>query len=111
MCSRTGMLFLVCTLSAMMIFSHSALAQSNFTPLESGDVKEKDDRIAFSPGLQLGGEYRLRAVQHSGDNLAEPLPGETDLEETLYEQDARLLIRSTMHRNLSLNIQLHKSRR
>ncbi|MBF0351051.1 MAG: hypothetical protein HQM11_08455 [SAR324 cluster bacterium] len=86
-------------------YSMGCLAQSNFIPLERGDIEEKEDRWAFSPGIQLSGDYRLRANYRTGSDVP-GIESRYESGETVIDQEIRLRIRSVMHRMISINLEL-----
>jgi len=122
---------------ALLSAAVSVSAQSYFVPLERGDYTEREEHLAFSPGVKLSGDYRFRTskikstalplsrsetnspagVKLSGDyrfrtskikSTALPLSrSETNSpEEFSFDQDIRLRLRSTVHRIVSINLEL-----
>ncbi len=81
-------------------------AQSNFTPLQRGDIEEREDRWAFSPGIQLSGDYRFRTSYFNSNDLQPRFPDDRDPDEWVYENDLRIRMRSTVHRNASINLEI-----
>lgn len=81
-------------------------AQTNFIPMERGEYKEVEDRWAFSPGLELSGEYRGRSLLKSSGQLPAKEYGEPSPSDVFLDQDLRLKIRSTAHRMFSINLEL-----
>ncbi|MBF0286672.1 MAG: hypothetical protein HQM14_02545 [SAR324 cluster bacterium] len=84
----------------------SIFAQSNFIPLKPGDLTEREDRWAFSPGLQLTGDYRIYATQKNSGKFP-PNREEEDGQDTLFfHHELRIQLRSTVNRNMSLNLEM-----
>ena len=81
-------------------------AQTNFIPLERGDAVEREERLMFSPGVQLSGDYRLRTSWISGSQLPESRAGALSASDFAYDQDIRFTLRSNVHRTISINLEL-----
>jgi len=81
-------------------------AQTNFIPLERGDYEEREEKLMFSPGVELSGDYRFRMATLQGSNYPESLPGRNTPEETAMDHDLRLRLKSTVHRTSILNLEL-----
>ncbi len=81
-------------------------AQSNFTPLSPGDIQEKDEIWAFSPGLKISADYRLHMIQKDRKALPSKKEKGRDSQALLFEHDLRINLRSTAHRNLSINLEI-----
>ncbi|HBL56041.1 MAG TPA: hypothetical protein DDZ36_09260, partial [Deltaproteobacteria bacterium] len=86
--------------------SGSAQAQSYFVPLERGDYKERKERLTFSPGVELSGDYRFRTSKLKSTALPLSRTATNSPEEFSFDQDIRLRLRSTVHRIISLNLEL-----
>ncbi len=87
--------------------SFAALAQTHFVPLERGDVSERKEHLTFSPGVELSGDYRLRTSKISStNNLPISRTDTNSAEEFSFDQDLRLRMRSTVHRIISINLEL-----
>lgn len=84
----------------------TVLGQSNFIPLEPGDLMVKEDRWMFSPGIQLSGDYRFSGSQLQSKQASSQESIGRDWEIPFLEHDLRLRMRSTMHRHLSINLEL-----
>ena len=84
----------------------SAAAQSHFVPLERGDVSERKEHLIFSPGIELSGDYRFRTTKIKSTALPASRTGTNSPEEFSFDQDLRLLLRSTVHRTISINLEL-----
>ena len=81
-------------------------AQSYFVPLERGDYTEREEHITFSPGVELSGDYRLRTTKIRSTALPISRTETNSPEELSFDQDIRLSLRSTVHRIISLNLEL-----
>ena len=81
-------------------------AQTNFIPLERGDYEEREEKLMFSPGVQLSGDYRFRVATVQAGNLPESLPGRNTAGEMAMDHDLRLHLKSTVHRTVTLNLEL-----
>ncbi len=90
----------ICTLIS------TAQAQTNFIPLERGDVVEREEKLTFSPGLELSGNYRLRSTLLSTSSLPASRIETNSPEEFSFDHDLRLKLRSTVHRTISINLEL-----
>ncbi|MBC8260044.1 MAG: hypothetical protein H8E38_13600 [SAR324 cluster bacterium] len=84
----------------------SAAAQSNFVPLERGDVSEREEHLTFAPGVELSGDFRFRTSKIKSTALPQSRTATNSPEEFSFEQDVRLRLRSTVHRIISLNLEL-----
>ena len=84
-------------------FAH---AQTNFIPLERGDAVEREEKLMFSPGVQLSGDYRFRSSLIRTNQLPDSRPGTNSPEEFSYDQDVRFTLRSMVHRSISINLEL-----
>ena len=93
---------------AIVLLSSSgvALAQTHFVPLERGDVFERKEHLTFSPGVELSGDYRLRTSKIYSTVLPVSRTGTNSAEEFSFDQDLRLRLRSTVHRIISINLEL-----
>ena len=93
-------------LFVLLISSGSAAAQSHFVPLERGDVSERKEHLTFSPGVEISGDYRFRTTKIKSTALPASRTGTNSPEEFSFDQDLRLLLRSTVHRTISINLEL-----
>ena len=84
----------------------SASAQSYFVPLERGDYTEREEHLIFSPGVELSGDYRLRSSKIRSTVLPLSRTETNSPEEFSFDQDIRLRLRSTVHRIISINLEL-----
>ena len=84
----------------------NAFAQSNFTPMSTEDVEEREDTLMFSAGLKISADYRLH-VRHM-DSSTFPPYGENEINPKglSFEHELRIGLRSIFHRNLSINAEL-----
>ena len=81
-------------------------AQANFVPLERGDVSEREEHLTFSPGLKLSGDYRFRTSKIHSQSLPESRKETNSPEEFSFDQDLRIHLSSTVHRIISLNLEI-----
>jgi hypothetical protein len=86
--------------------SSSASAQSYFVPLERGDYTEREEHLTFTPGVELSGDYRFRTSKIKSTALPLSRPETNSPEEFSFDQDIRLRLRSTVHRIISINLEL-----
>ncbi len=93
-------------LFVLLTSSVSAVAQSHFVPLERGDVSERKEHLTFSPGVELSGDYRFRTTKIKSTTLPASRTGTNSPEEFSFDQDLRLRLRSTVHRTISINLEL-----
>jgi len=84
----------------------SVSAQSYFVPLERGDYTEREEHLAFSPGVKLSGDYRFRTSKIKSTALPLSRSETNSPEEFSFDQDIRLRLRSTVHRIVSINLEL-----
>ena len=82
------------------------MAQTNFIPLERGDAVEREERLLFSQGVQLSGDYRFRSNWINSSQLPESPVGATSPSAFSYDQDIRFTLRSNVHRTVSINLEL-----
>ena len=82
------------------------VAQTNFIPLERGDAVEREERLLFSQGVQLSGDYRFRSNWINSSQLPESPIGATSPAAFSYDQDIRFTLRSNVHRTVSINLEL-----
>ncbi len=82
------------------------LAQTNFIPLERGDYEEREEKLMFSPGVELSGDYRFRMSTIQGSSFPASLPGRNTPEDVAMDHDLRLHLKSTVHRTSTLNLEL-----
>jgi len=84
----------------------SSFAQTNFIPLERGDVAERQEYLMFTPGLHLSGLYMLNSsVIRSG--LEDTKMADSSASNVLsFNQEIRLHMRSIVHRTVALNLEL-----
>ena len=85
---------------------HSLSAQSYFVPLERGDYFERKEHLTFSPGVELSGDYRFRTSKIHSSELPLSRAETNSPEEFSFDQDIRLRLRSTVHRIISINLEL-----
>ena len=83
-----------------------AQAQSYFVPLERGDYTEREEHLTFSPGVELSGDFRFRTSKIKSTALPLSRAETNSPEEFSFDQDIRLRLRSTVHRIISLNLEL-----
>ena len=81
-------------------------AQTNFIPLERGDAIEREERLMFSPGVQLSGDYRFRSNWINSSQAPESRAGTNSSVAYAYDQDIRFTLRSNVHRTVSINLEL-----
>ena len=81
-------------------------AQTNFIPLERGDAVEREERLMFSPGVQLSGDYRFRSNWINSSQAPESRAGTNSSVAYAYDQDIRFTLRSNVHRTVSINLEL-----
>ncbi|MEC9296446.1 MAG: hypothetical protein VYD28_02070, partial [SAR324 cluster bacterium] len=81
-------------------------AQSYFVPLERGDYSEREEHLTFSPGVELSGDYRFRTSKIKSTALPVSRTETNSPEEISFDQDIRLRLRSTLHRIISINLEL-----
>lgn len=81
-------------------------AQTNFTPLEVGDYMEKQERLAFSPGLQFSGNYNMLVKQALSGETPDRDDDELKADELTMEHDIALHLKTTFHRHISINLEL-----
>ena len=84
----------------------TATAQTHFVPLERGDVSERNEHLTFSSGVELSGDYRLRISKINSTSLPVSRTETNSAEEFSFDQDLRLRLRSTVHRIISINLEL-----
>ncbi|MGK5092075.1 hypothetical protein WDW89_08710 [Deltaproteobacteria bacterium TL4] len=89
-----------------LLFSTYTAAQTNFIPLERGDIKEKEDRWTFSPNVQLSGDYRFHAFYKISGTRDQKIQGQPAPNEVIFENDLRFRVRSAMHRIFSINLEM-----
>ena len=82
------------------------VAQTNFIPLERGDAVEREERLLFSQGVQLSGDYRFRSNWINSSQLPESPVGASSPSAFSYDQDIRFTLRSNVHRTVSINLEL-----
>ena len=100
---------LICPVLIFLIFLTNVgltYAQANFVPLERGDVSEREEHLTFSPGLKLSGDYRFRTSKIHSQSLPESRTETNSPEEFSFDQDLRIHLRSTVHRVISLNLEI-----
>ena len=83
-----------------------SIAQTNFIPLERGDVREREERLMFTPGVQLSGDFRFRTSLISGSELPESRPGTNSPEEFSFDQDVRLKMQTIVHPMTTMVLEL-----
>ena len=110
-CKRVLFIRLFSLSPAFMFFvllnaSGSASAQSYFVPLERGDYTEREEHLTFSPGVELSGDYRFRTSKIKSTALPVSRTETNSPEEISFDQDIRLRLRSTLHRIISINLEL-----
>jgi len=93
-------------LFVLLTSSGSTAAQSHFVPLERGDVSERKEHLTFSPGVELSGDYRFHTTKIKSTALPASRTGTNSPEEFSFDQELRLLLRSTVHRTISINLEL-----
>ena len=103
---RLVTIFPALTLLFFLIDVSSTYAQANFIPLERGDVSEREEHLTFSPGLKLNGNYRFRTSKIHSESLPESRSETNSPEEFSFDQDLRIHLRSTVHRVISLNLEI-----
>ncbi|MBF0278226.1 MAG: hypothetical protein HQM13_10560 [SAR324 cluster bacterium] len=81
-------------------------AQSNFAPLSSEDIEEKNEIWALYPGLKVSADYRLHAFQIDSNTLPPREEEDPDPKALLFEHELRVNLRSSVHRNLSINLEI-----
>jgi len=91
---------------ALLSAAVSVSAQSYFVPLERGDYTEREEHLAFSPGVKLSGDYRFRTSKIKSTALPLSRSETNSPEEFSFDQDIRLRLRSTVHRIVSINLEL-----
>ena len=84
----------------LLLLPLQAAAQANFKPLERGDYQEADENLVIVRGLEVSGQYALRAMENRHNSLS----GSEEL--TQAHQDFRLHLRTVFHRDVSLNLVL-----
>ena len=110
-CLRICFFRLISIVPALVLFvlladPGTATAQTHFVPLERGDVSERKEHLIFSPGVELSGDYRLRISKINSTSLPESRTETNSAEEFSFDQDVRLRLRSTLHRIISINLEL-----
>ena len=110
-CTRVLFIRLFSLSPAFMFFvllsaSGSVSAQSYFVPLERGDYSEREEHLTFSPGVELSGDYRFRTSKIKSTALPVSRTETNSPEEISFDQDIRLRLRSTLHRIISINLEL-----
>ena len=110
-CSRVLFIRLFLLFPAFIFFillsiSGSTYAQSYFVPLERGDYTEREEHLTFSPGIKLSGDYRFRTSKIRSTKLPLSRTETNSPEEFSFDQDIRLRLRSTVHRIISINVEL-----
>jgi len=110
-CTRLLFIRLFSLSPAFMFFvllsaSGSVSAQSYFVPLERGDYTEREEHLTFSPGVELSGDYRFRTSKIKSTTLPLSRTETNSPEEFSFDQDIRLRLRSTVHRIISINLEL-----
>jgi len=103
---RLVSIFPALTLFFLLTDSRSTYAQANFVPLERGDVSEREEKLTFSPGLKLSGNYRFRTSKIHSESLPESRIDTNSPEEFSFDQDLRIHFRSIVHRVISLNLEI-----
>ncbi len=103
---RLCTIFPVLVLLFFLIDFRSTYAQANFVPLERGDFYEREEHLTFSPGLKLSGNYRFRTSKIHSESLPESRTGTNSPEEFAFDQDLRIHLRSTVHRVITLNLEI-----
>ena len=93
-------------LFVLLIISGLASAQSYFVPLERGDYTEREEHLNFSPGVELSGDYRFRTSKIRSTVLPLSRKETNSPEEFSFDQDIRLRLRSTVHRIISINLEI-----
>ena len=91
---------------ALLSAAVSVSAQSYFVPLERGDYTEREEHLAFSPGVKLSGDYRFRTSKIKSTALPLSRSETNSPEEFSFDQDIRLRLRSTVHMIVSINLEL-----
>ncbi len=103
---RLVSIFPALTLLFFLTDVRSTYAQANFVPLERGDISEREEHLTFSPGLKLSGNYRFRTSKIHSESLPESRTETNSAEEFSFDQDLRIHLRSTVHRVISLNLEI-----
>ena len=103
---RLVTIFPALTLFFLLIDVSSTYAQTNFIPLERGDVFEREEHLTFSPGLKLTGNYRFRTSKIHSESLPESRSETNSPEEFSFDQDLRIHLRSMVHKVISLNMEI-----
>jgi len=103
---RLGSIITALILMFLLADVHFTYAQANFIPLERGDVSEREEHLTFSPGLKLSGEYRFRTSKIHSESLPESRSETNSPEEFAFDQDLRIHLRSTIHKVISLNLEI-----
>ncbi len=103
---RLVAIFPALTILYFLIDVSSTYAQANFIPLERGDVSEREEHLTFSPGLKLTGNYRFRTSKIHSESLPASRSETNSPEEFSFDQDLRIHLRSTVHRVISLNLEI-----
>ncbi len=90
----------VIVLCLVCCFIEPLSAQSNFTPLQRGDFKIKEEPVFFNPGAQIEGSYQLYSVsRRKGILFGDPF-------QDILQQDISLKIQSRINTNLFLHATL-----
>jgi hypothetical protein len=80
------------------------MAQLNFKPLERGEVTETEEKLIVLRGLDVGGDYALRAREQKSSGL-------TDLQRnTEVDQDFRLNFHTLFHRDVAMHLTVQTGR-
>ena len=69
-------------------------------------MREREERLMFSPGVQLSGDFRFRTSLSSASSLPESRPGTNSPEEFALDQELRLKMKSVVHPMASLVLEL-----
>ena len=103
---RLGSIFPVLIILFFLTDIRSGYSQSNFVPLERGDVTERKEHLTFSPGLKISGDYRFRTSKIHSQSLPKSRTETNSPEEFSFDQDLRIHLRSMVHRVISLNLEI-----
>jgi hypothetical protein len=95
-----GMAVLACASAGLMLAAATALAQTNFAPLEQGEYEEDEDRVLVIKGVEANLKYAFRLHDLSAGDAS------GDIQTTRLDQDLRLDLSTNIHRDLSVHLVL-----
>ena len=86
--------------------ANALFAQSNFVPVSVDDIEEKEEKLAFSPGLEVSLQYNAYGFQMKGSHFERRYSEERHPLETQFGHDPRLYIRSTVNRDVFFHLEI-----